>query len=115
MAALSKAGGLRPDRLPVRRRNWPSSLKTCWLMEILPAAKLVFRRAETDVPEVPRHRRGRGAGGPDLSSIGASAQVDYLIESMLEPGKKIKENYHSLVVVTDDGRVVTGVKVRETD
>ena len=53
--------------------------------------------------------------GPDLASIGASAQPDYLVESLYEPGKKIKENYHSLVVVTDRGEVLTGVKVRETD
>jgi putative heme-binding domain-containing protein len=59
-----------------------------------------------------------GAGGqvgPDLISIGASAQVDYLVESIYEPTKKIKENYNSLVVLTDDGRVTTGIKVRETD
>ena len=58
-----------------------------------------------------------GAGGqvgPDLTSIGASAQVDYLIESILLPSKKIKENYHSILVSTSDGQVKTGIKVRET-
>ncbi len=58
-----------------------------------------------------------GAGGqvgPDLSSIGASAQDDYLLESLLEPNKKIKENYHSQAIVTEDGRVLTGIVVRET-
>ena len=58
-----------------------------------------------------------GAGGqvgPDLASIGASAQVDYLVESILLPNKAIKENYHSLAIATDDGRVITGVKVRQT-
>jgi putative heme-binding domain-containing protein len=58
-----------------------------------------------------------GAGGrvgPDLVSIGASAQVDYLIESILVPSAKIKENYHSLTVVVD-GCITSGVKVRETD
>ena len=42
-----------------------------------------------------------GAGGqvgPDLVSIGASAPVDYLVESILQPNKAIKEGYHSLVV-----------------
>lgn len=52
-----------------------------------------------------------GAGGllgPDLVSIGASAPVDYLIESLLEPSKKIKEGYHMVVVTTKDGQVVSG-------
>src|SRR5262249_45918481 len=52
--------------------------------------------------------------GPDLISIGATAPVDYLIESILLPNKVVKENYHSLVLATKDGRVFTGIKVRET-
>jgi len=58
-----------------------------------------------------------GAGGqvgPDLASIGASAPVDYLVESILLPDKAVKEGYHAVRVTTLDGRVVTGVKVRET-
>src|SRR4029077_15608434 len=58
-----------------------------------------------------------GAGGqvgPDLVSIGASAPVDYLIESILLPNKAVKENYHSLIVSTKDGRFFTGIKVHET-
>ena len=56
-----------------------------------------------------------GAFGPDLVSIGASAQPDYLVDSMLDPNKAIKEGYHSVVVALDDGRTLSGVKVRETD
>src|SRR5205823_123611 len=52
--------------------------------------------------------------GPDMTSIGASAQVDYLVESMLRPDAKIKEGYHSLIVTTSKGQILTGVKVRET-
>jgi putative heme-binding domain-containing protein len=55
-----------------------------------------------------------GQVGPDLSSIGASAQIDYLIESLLEPSKAIKENYHSLLVSTRRGKQYTGIKVRQT-
>jgi putative heme-binding domain-containing protein len=41
--------------------------------------------------------------------------VDYLIDSLLLPNKAVKENYHSLVVGTTDGRILTGIKVRETN
>ncbi|MBV08425.1 PVC-type heme-binding CxxCH protein [Rubinisphaera sp.] len=57
-----------------------------------------------------------GAGGkvgPDLSSIGASAPVDYLVESLLVPSKKIKEGYHAVQVVTIDGIVLAGVPILE--
>ncbi len=59
-----------------------------------------------------------GAGspiGPDLVSIGASAQIDYIVDSMLNPNKQIKEGYHSLIVVNDQGKVFTGIKVTQTD
>src|SRR5262249_53053609 len=51
----------------------------------------------------------------DLASIGASAQVDYLIESLLLPNKAIKENYHSVVVTTREGRLFAGIPVRQTE
>ena len=52
-----------------------------------------------------------GAGGkvgPDMTSIGASAPLDYLVESLLLPGAKVKEGYHSVVVETRDGRTLMG-------
>ena len=77
--------------------------------------ELVFRRA--DLGCVKCHAIGGAGGlvGPDLVSIGGSAQVDYLIESLYDPSTKIKENYHTLVVATDEGKVLSGVFVRKTD
>jgi len=49
-----------------------------------------------------------GVIGPDMVSIGASAQVDYLIESLINPTAKIKEGYHMTMVTTKDGQVVAG-------
>ncbi len=59
-----------------------------------------------------------GAGGlvgPDLTSIGGSAQLDYLLESLLKPSAKIKEGYATLTVVRDDGVVLNGVLLSQTD
>jgi putative heme-binding domain-containing protein len=55
-----------------------------------------------------------GKVGPDLTSIGASAPVDYLIESVQFPNRKIKEGYHSLLLETKDGLEFSGIMVRET-
>jgi putative heme-binding domain-containing protein len=58
-----------------------------------------------------------GAGsrvGPDLGGIGSSAQVDYLLESILLPAKVIREGYNTAHVVTHDGKAYSGVIVRET-
>lgn len=58
-----------------------------------------------------------GAGGkvgPDLVSLGASAQPDYIVESIFYPNRKVKEGYHSVVVQTRDDQEVSGILVRES-
>jgi putative heme-binding domain-containing protein len=75
----------------------------------------IFRRADTACL---RCHAIAGAGGnlaPDLSSIGASAPADYLVDSILLPSKAIKEGYHAIIVETTDGDQMIGIKVRQTD
>jgi putative heme-binding domain-containing protein len=49
-----------------------------------------------------------GVLGPNLVSIGASAPVDYLIESLINPNAKIKEGYHMVMVTTKDNQIISG-------
>jgi putative heme-binding domain-containing protein len=73
----------------------------------------IYRRKELNC--VGCHAIGGAGGkvGPDMTSIGASAPIDYLIESVWFPNKKIKEGYHALSVETKDGLEYSGVLVRE--
>ncbi len=75
----------------------------------------VYRRKELSC--IACHAIGGAGGrvGPDLTSIGASAQVDYLVESILAPNKKVKEGYNSIQVTTKDGQDLSGIPVRETN
>ena len=66
--------------------------------------ELIFRRKDLNCLTCHAIAGAGGAVGPDLTSIGASAQVDYLVESLLQPNKAIKEGYHSLVVTTKKAR-----------
>ncbi len=52
--------------------------------------------------------------GPDLSRIGGKFDRPHLIESLLEPSRQIVEGYRASVVVTNDGRVTTGVVKEES-
>lgn len=56
-----------------------------------------------------------GKVGPDMTSLGASAPVDYLIESLFDPNAKIKEGYHSVTVLSDDGTIVSGIETESTE
>ena len=106
--AESEAANLSPEELQrlldeIRQKGDPSR------------GELVYRREELGC--VTCHAIGGVGGkvGPDITSIGASAQLDYLVESMLFPNRKVKEGYHSLLVLTKDEMEYSGILVRETD
>ena len=47
-------------------------------------------------------------------SIGASAPIDYLVESLLNPNAKIKEGYHMTVATMRNGQSFAGSQVSES-
>ena len=61
-----------------------------------------------------RHENRGGDTGPDLTAIGAGRSAELLTESILFPNRQIREGYMSRLVVTNDGRVVTGYTLKET-
>ncbi|MFT6619584.1 MAG: putative heme-binding domain-containing protein [Limisphaerales bacterium] len=56
-----------------------------------------------------------GKVGPDMTSLGASAPKDYIIESLFKPNAKIKEGYHSVVIETKSELEYSGIEVRDAD
>jgi len=59
-----------------------------------------------------------GAGGklgPDLTSLGASAPADYIVESVLAPAAKVKEGFSAFSYTLRDGTSMSGIPARETD
>jgi len=59
---------------------------------------------------------GKGVNlGPDLTTIGKTRSQELLLESLLEPSKRIDQLYVSYVVVTIDGKSFTGIQVKKTD
>ena len=76
------------------------------------AGELIYRR----IGCVQCHSIGGAGGklGPDLSSLGASAPLDYIVESVFDPAAKVKEGYHAFAYTMKDGTQVTGIPTRET-
>jgi putative heme-binding domain-containing protein len=77
--------------------------------------ELIFRRKELNCLKCHAIGGAGGQVGPDLSSIGSSAQPDYLVDSILLPSKNIKENYNTTVVSTTNGKIITGIKQIENN
>lgn len=78
------------------------------------SGEYVFRKNETACYTCHGIGGAGGKVGPDLTSIGASAPPDYLVESVLLPNAKIKEGYHAIVVTTKDGNEHSGTLAQET-
>jgi putative heme-binding domain-containing protein len=60
--------------------------------------------------------RGQGKEvGPDLSEIGSKLSKEALFVSILDPNAGISHNYETYAAVLDDGNVVSGILVSQTD
>ena len=52
---------------------------------------------------------------PDLSDVGARLEPRVLVQSILDPNATITEGYRAQLIETEDGDLLTGVPVGETD
>jgi putative heme-binding domain-containing protein len=115
LAVLTKAGGLTAGPRVLSPADMEQVLKAVAQHGDPARGELIYRRKELTCMKCHAIGGAGGQVGPDLASIGASAPVDYLVDSLLQPNKAVKENYHSLVVATKSGRLFTGIKTRETE
>ena len=75
----------------------------------------IYRRSELQCIQCHKIGGVGGLVGPDLTSIGAQAPADYLLESLLNPAAKVKEGYNAKLVRTENDEVLAGIPVRESD
>jgi putative heme-binding domain-containing protein len=113
--ALNTAGGLGTSAQPVSPQQVAQLVAEVASHGDAARGEAVFRRKDQSCLKCHAIAGAGGQVGPSLESVGASAPVDYLVDSVLNPGKAVKENYHATVVATNDGRVISGIKVRQTD
>lgn len=111
--ALKKAGHVKQMDRPLAPAEMSALVTKVQSQGDPTRGEMVYRRQQLLCQTC--HAIGGAGGllGPDLVSIGASAPADYLIESLLEPSKKVKEGYHMIVVTLKDGQVVSGGLVQD--
>jgi putative heme-binding domain-containing protein len=56
-----------------------------------------------------------GRVGPALDRIASRRAPEFLMESILEPSKEIAPEFEAVAVATKNGRVITGLRVNETN
>ena len=73
----------------------------------------VFRRSDAGCYQCHSIAAAGGWLAPDITSIGASSPLDYIVNSVLDPNKDIKDGYTGYTIVTTSGEVYSGIKVRQ--
>ena len=106
--ALQEAGGLKPMTQTLSPAQMAAMVDKVNKQGNPHRGEEVYRRAAGQC--ILCHAIGGSGGkiGPDLVSIGASAPVDYLITSLLNPNDKIKEGYHMTLITTKSGASFAG-------
>ncbi len=115
LAAIDAAGKLEENRWV-----WNDALRDRWLelartQGDAERGEWIYRRAELQCIQCHRIGGAGGVVGPDLTSIGAQAPADYLVEALIYPAAKVKEGYNAKLVRTEDDEVLAGIPIRESD
>jgi quinoprotein glucose dehydrogenase len=81
-----------------------------------PAAGRDIFFTKTELSCVRCHRVGETGGevGPVLTEIGKTKDNRYLLESIVNPDAKIAENFESILLLTEDDEILTGILRKET-
>ena len=53
--------------------------------------------------------------GPDLTKLTTVLKPEELVDSVLRPSKRIDKEFAQITLVTNDGKIYTGIRVSETD
>jgi putative heme-binding domain-containing protein len=115
LLAIEKAGSLAADQGSIDVSTLQQMARQAEAQGDAHRGETVYRRLELGC--VACHAIGGVGGkvGPDLTSIGASAPTDYLVESLLAPNAKIKEGYHSIILETNDAEEYSGILQSENN
>jgi putative heme-binding domain-containing protein len=111
MAIFSEAAGSSTGPVKLTPEQMKQAMDEVLAKGDAARGELAFRRPETNCYQCHAIAGTGGWLAPDLSSIGATAQLDYLINSVLDPNKDIKDGYDGYMVVTKSGDAYSGIKV----
>ena len=112
--AIRKAGNLKPMKMVLTPEEMEAMMTLVAEKGDPHRGEKIYRRAALVCTTCHAIGGAGGVIGPDLVSIGSSAPVDYLIDSLLQPSVKIKEGYHTVLVTQKNGDAFAGAIASET-
>lgn len=115
VAVLSRAAGIDSEVKPLDPAAMNRLIADVAAKGDPGRGEAVFRRADVNCTKCHAVSGAGGGVGPDLSAIGSSSPVDYIINSIMLPDQAIKEEFHTLIVLTAEGQVFQGVVADKDD
>jgi putative heme-binding domain-containing protein len=112
---LSKAAGMAADVPPPTGAEVGRIVAEVVAKGDAARGERVFRRTDVNCMKCHSISGGGGNIGPDLSPIGTTSPVEYVVNSILNPNLAIKESYITKNIVTTSGQTLSGVVIDRND
>ena len=112
---LSKAAGIAADAPPPTPEEVTKIAADVITKGDARRGEQIFRRKDLNCMKCHSVSRAGGQVGPELSAIGGSSPVDYVVNSILNPNLAVKEQYVTRIFVLSTGKVLTGVVIDRDD
>lgn len=71
----------------------------------------IFRRKDLNCLKCHSVSRAGGQVGPELSALGGSSPIDYVLNSILNPNLAVKEQFATRIFELSTGKILTGVVI----
>ena len=76
---------------------------------------IFFGRAAASCRRCHKVAGSGGDVGPDLSKVGKEKDRNYLLEAIVEPNAKVAKGFETIILVTSEGQIHTGILKREDE
>lgn len=77
--------------------------------------KIFFDKTEVSCQRCHKIKTKGGEVGPELTKIASQKPREYMLESLVDPNKEIAQGFDTVVVLTSEGEMVSGVLKAEDD
>lgn len=112
---LSKAAGIAADAPPPTPEEVTRIAADVIAKGNPVRGETIFRRKDLNCMKCHSINRAGGQVGPELSAVGGSSPVDYVLNSILNPNLAVKEQYVTRIFALVNGKVLTGVVIDRDD
>ena len=112
---LSKAAGIAADAPPPTPEEVTRISADVIAKGDAARGERIFRRKDLNCLKCHSINRAGGQVGPELSAVGGSSPIDYVVNSILNPNLAVKEQYVTRIFALSTGKVLTGVVIDRDD